>query len=129
MIEFPFTLPVINPEGLDAALRSGLAAQYLGLSTYGKSDGTVFLVDTAQPADLSTAQSIVAAHDPNALTPDQQIAKQSAADKATIAQQLDTQIASLKAMNPTDLASAIASIKQIAHVEALILSALRDRWS
>jgi hypothetical protein len=42
---------VLRVDVVDAALRSALAAQYLGLSTYGKSDGTVFLADTAQPAD------------------------------------------------------------------------------
>lgn len=129
MTEVPFTLPAINPEGLDSALRSALAVQYLGLNSQtNPPGGTVYLANTAQPADITAVQNIIAAHNPATLTPDQQAAQTATADRATIKQQLDTQVAQLKAMNPTDLPTAIAAIKQNSHVLGLILNALRNQW-
>src|SRR5687768_17131270 len=62
-----------NPSLLDAQLRSGLGANFLGLSTR-PGELSVFLADETSGEMLQQVQSLVATHDANALSPEQQAA-------------------------------------------------------
>ena len=64
----------INITALDAALRAELGDGYQGLSTGGADGLRLHLAAEPTPEQLAAAQAIVAAHDPDALTADQQAA-------------------------------------------------------
>jgi hypothetical protein len=61
----------VNIEAVDAALRAALGATSSGVSASGD-EVVVHLDDAATPTQIQQAQQIVASHDPQVLTPEQQ---------------------------------------------------------
>src|SRR5689334_18118248 len=60
-----------NPGGLDSALRAALASKIIGISTYGPDRPiSIWLDDSATPADDLTAAGIADTHDPVFLSTD-----------------------------------------------------------
>lgn len=74
----------VHVAALDAALRAALTT-CKGLSTYGAGRPiSIWLHDSALPADDATAQSIAAAHDPVFLSADKTTIKADGVDTATV---------------------------------------------
>lgn len=70
---------------LDSAIRTSLASKYHGLSTYDPGRPiSLWMDDTAQPADDTTALSITAVHDPVFLSVDKINIAANNVDTATI---------------------------------------------
>lgn len=88
----------VNPEALDAELRAALGAALIGISA-GPNGVLVHLQDDVTAQQVTTAQQLVAAHDPSRLSPRQQAE-----------QERQQQLAALRsakgaALNPTDYGS------------------------
>lgn len=81
----PLISGAVQLQALDAAIRAALGAKMCGLSTDGPNKPiTLWLDDAALPADLTTAQSIAAAHDPVFLSADKLTIKADGLDTATL---------------------------------------------
>ena len=85
MRELNVSLPNLHDGALDFALRAALPAKTLGLSTYGPQRPiSIWLVDATTADDDSTAQSVVAAHDPVFLVTDKTSIATDGIDAATV---------------------------------------------
>jgi hypothetical protein len=120
MQEITIQRSTINPEALDAELRTALGTTTSGFSTR-RGAVIVHLMDDATPEQISQAQSIVEAHDPAQLTSDQQAR---AADQTRLAQ---LRSADGDVLDPADFSSETALLQQLAHKVALLEAELRDR--
>ena len=77
---------LVNVGGLDAAIKAALGSKCFGVSTYGSAARpiSVWVDDTAQPADLTTATNLANAHDPVNLATDKTSIQADGNDTATI---------------------------------------------
>lgn len=92
----------INLTALDAALRAELGGSYLGLSTGGDDGLWLHLAAEPTPEQRAAANAIVAAHDPDVLTADQQ----TAAERARQIADLSAQVQAVDLSQPLDAADA-----------------------
>lgn len=126
MQDITFTPLAVNVGLLDQQLKTGLNNKCFGISWDGKTL-TVHLDDTAQQPDFDQVASIVKAHDPTQLTPDQQKVQTAVADDTKLRSQLENDLVALQAINATDVVSACAAINQMAAILAVQLSAFRTK--
>ena len=75
----------VHPGALDVALKTALPGKVFGLSTYGQPRPlSVWLDDSATPADETTAANTAAAHDPVFLSVDRQSIAANGVDAAIV---------------------------------------------
>ena len=91
MIQRTYTLNALNQDGLNAQLGAAFGALYSGFAVRETREAilvTVNLADSASQADIDQLSSLMASHDPQQLTPEQQ-ARKAQADKLAAARRDD----------------------------------------